>query len=759
MPLLSILARAQALIIPALWLLLIAPNAELQEAPAGSGSNSTEPRIIVAEDLVILENEVSAPIPITFSPDSARPLSLLAKSTAQDLLPDDQVVIIPSPTGYTLKMVPALNAKGATQLLLTAAFPNQLSVAKTLQIVVVPQGPTILSQPSSLTTEMGSSVSFVVRVKGSAPLRYQWQRDGSDLPGQTQAELTLQNTRVDQAGRYSVTVANPQGNVTSAVAVLQVIANPTIISEPVDQTASVGGNASFTVVPSGPGPFRFQWRKNGSNLPGQTAATLSLPALTPASAGLYSVLVQGPTGVTTTRPAMLTVLVPQVELADAMELAVLLPQDQGSLRASTRIATAQPGEPTHAGHVASRSLWARWVAPADGVMRMNTTGSSFDTFLAAYLGSSLASLDEQASDDDVGGSFTSAIAFTARKGQEFRIAVDGPSSASSVLSLSWSFEPGALPVPRILADPLNRVVQPGGFTLVEVEAEGVEAYQWELNASDVPGGITPRWRVRSATPSDAGNYQVKLSNGREVVFSQKASLQLGPDPKVASKDKFFEPILLGEPVLPSSKAALGLGSGWKHGGAAAASGFRGTQVFSSIGATTEVGEPNLCGIIGGASQWFTYQAPASGALVVTTEGSNFDTVLGVFTGPGDSFESLQLLACDNNSGADGKTSRAKLNVVKGQTYFIGVDGVDGASGNVHLNYLFETPARLTSARPSGDQVRFELSGAAGVNYQIQASFNLVAWETLGTTNSPTGLFTISESRSGQRRFFRLIPAP
>ena len=97
-------------------------------------------------------------------------------------------------------------------------------------------------------------------------------------------------------------------------------------------------------------------------------------------------------------------------------------------------------------------------------------------------------------------------------------------------------------------------------------------------------------------------------------------------------------------------------------------------------------------------------APEIGVLRASTEGSDFDTVLAVYTGPGTDFATLKLEASDNNSGADGKDSVATLKVTKGTTYFVAVDGVKGASGTVKLSYDLGA-APVVSTPPASQKVK------------------------------------------------------
>jgi glucose/arabinose dehydrogenase len=86
--------------------------------------------------------------------------------------------------------------------------------------------PTITSQPSSRTSAPGGSVTFSVRASGPAPLRYQWQRNGSNITGATAQDYTIASVaQTDNGARFRATVTNDFGSTTSAEAVLTVSTN------------------------------------------------------------------------------------------------------------------------------------------------------------------------------------------------------------------------------------------------------------------------------------------------------------------------------------------------------------------------------------------------------------------------------------------------------------------------------------------------------------------------------------------------------
>ncbi|MGZ4961000.1 MAG: immunoglobulin domain-containing protein, partial [Limisphaerales bacterium] len=89
---------------------------------------------------------------------------------------------------------------------------------------------------------------------------------------------------------------------------------PTISSVPQSQTAYIGTSTTLKVTASGTGPFGYQWRKDGldlsdmGNVSGSETSILTLRNLSQADAGSYEVAVMGFTSVTSSPPAVLTVL-------------------------------------------------------------------------------------------------------------------------------------------------------------------------------------------------------------------------------------------------------------------------------------------------------------------------------------------------------------------------------------------------------------------------------------------------------------------
>lgn len=81
-----------------------------------------------------------------------------------------------------------------------------------------------------------------------------------------------------------------------------------IVTQPVNRSVTVGTSATFSVTATGIPTLTYQWRKNGVNIVGATAATYSTPATLSADNGsVYSVVVTNPSGPFTSTNATLTV--------------------------------------------------------------------------------------------------------------------------------------------------------------------------------------------------------------------------------------------------------------------------------------------------------------------------------------------------------------------------------------------------------------------------------------------------------------------
>src|SRR6266404_4461645 len=83
--------------------------------------------------------------------------------------------------------------------------------------------PTITTAPLNQTVTAGQTASFTVVAAGTAPLGYQWQKNGVNIAGATAASYTTPlTTTADSGSTFAVVVTNTAGTVTSSAATLTV---------------------------------------------------------------------------------------------------------------------------------------------------------------------------------------------------------------------------------------------------------------------------------------------------------------------------------------------------------------------------------------------------------------------------------------------------------------------------------------------------------------------------------------------------------
>ncbi len=107
---------------------------------------------------------------------------------------------------------------------------------------------------------------------------------------------------------------------------------------------------------------------------------------------------------------------------------------------------------------------------------------------------------------------------------------------------------------------------------------------------------------------------------------------------------------------------------------------------TNVDATSEAGEPLHAGERS-HSVWWRWTAPDSGSLSVNTFGSGFDTTLAVYRG--DSITSLARLGEDDDDPLGVPYSLVDVDVQKGTTYRIAVDGFEQSQGSIRLTWWFE----------------------------------------------------------------------
>lgn len=166
--------------------------------------------------------------------------------------------------------------------------------------------PSITSQPQGATINQGNTASFSVGATGTAPLTYQWRKNGGNISGANNTSYTVSNAQNADSASYSAIVTGPSGTATSSDAVLVVNLPPSITGQPQSQGVNAGATATFSVSAGGTAPLTYQWRMNGSNIPDATNTSYTRSNVQAGDVGSYSVVVSNFVNTATSTDAVLT---------------------------------------------------------------------------------------------------------------------------------------------------------------------------------------------------------------------------------------------------------------------------------------------------------------------------------------------------------------------------------------------------------------------------------------------------------------------
>jgi hypothetical protein len=348
--------------------------------------------------------------------------------------------------------------------------------------------PSITTQPASQTVTAGQTATFTVVASGTAPLSYQWLKNGANVAGAISSSYTTPlTTTADNGSTFDVVVTNTAGTANSNAATLTVNAAsvaPTITKQPVSQTVAAGQTATFSVVATGTTPLSYQWLKNGANIAGATLSSYATPVTTAADGGsTFNVVVSNTAGTTTSNTATLTV--------NAAPVAPTI--------------TTQPANQTvTAGQTATFSVVATGTAPLSYQWQKNGANIAGATS-SSYTTPTTTSFDN-------GARFTVMVSNT----------VGSATSNAATLTVN-----AASVAPSITTQPINQSVTAGQTATFNVVAIGTAplGYQWQKNGTSISGATSASYTTPATTTADSGSqFAVVVSNSAGSVTSSTASL-------------------------------------------------------------------------------------------------------------------------------------------------------------------------------------------------------------------------------------------
>ena len=182
-------------------------------------------------------------------------------------------------------------------------FNSTGSAVSDVVLLDFPDSPVITQDPIGQSVEPGVDVTLGVTVRAPGRLNYQWRFEEVDIPGATDATLTIRNPQLKDSGDYRVSVSDGRGATLSDPARVNVLVSPVITRQPQKVIALVGETVTLSVSAFGTLPMTYRWRFGRTTLQEGPDPVLTLANVQLKDSGNYAMRIlnvasgsQGTTG-------------------------------------------------------------------------------------------------------------------------------------------------------------------------------------------------------------------------------------------------------------------------------------------------------------------------------------------------------------------------------------------------------------------------------------------------------------------------------
>ena len=408
---------------------------------------------------------------------------------------------------------------------------------------------------------------------------------------------------------------------------------------------------------------------------------------------------------------------------DNFAKAMSISGDSGYVPSFNMGATREAGEPGHGNYYGNgnKSVWFKWTAPTNGNLIFDTTGSTFSHVIAVYTGSSVGALNTQKTGDSDFTGRSVRIELRASVGRTYYIAIDGdyypPTETTPAFTdegnihLAWQFY-------RSPSNDYYASAQNISGTKGSVTGNTLGAYSEDGDGGHIGSGSSV-WYRWTAPANGAVTFDTEGSEFNTSIIAAVGT-PIGNATQVAQDHDGGRNYTSVMPFTVSAGTTYYISVGgegyafndargnfklnWNFVNAPSNDNFSrasvlsltsgGTVTTSTYGASRESNDPDIEFRPGSASIWYTWTAPADGAVTFDTKGSSYDTNLGAFTGSSIS-NLLKVDDNDDNASIESeKTSKIKFTAVKGTTYRIYIDSRAYVADDASIGY----PARHGTVR-------------------------------------------------------------
>jgi hypothetical protein len=403
--------------------------------------------------------------------------------------------------------------------------------------------PLITQQPRSRIVFPGTTAAYSVQASGSTTFQYQWQMNGQDLAGETNATLAITNVLNASLGDYKVVVSNAAGSTESEVATL---------SFPAPATKSY----AETVMDDSPVGY---WRL------GETSGEIAEDSAGDNDGFLLNGVVLGQPGALSDDPNTAAGFDPDLQTKIDVPWSDALNPPEFTIEAWANVT----GGAGHRSPVTSRgdgpqrgyifyaepgNTWQFWIGssepagwvilqgpPVQNGIYAHLVGAYDGTTLSFYVNGVLAATAtavlavNDSSPLRIGAGATEGDGNFFFAGDVDEVALFNTAlSEERIIAHYVAGFPLTTP-PSITVQPLSKVVPPGAMVLLNVSATGGQPlnYQWTFGNQNIAGGTNSTLTLSNVTTANVGDYFVIVSNAGGSITSSIVNVTI-PFPSAKS---------------------------------------------------------------------------------------------------------------------------------------------------------------------------------------------------------------------------------